>query len=66
MDLKRVVNHKKKFLDICIDWSNFIHNSRILVNSSFYNKFNNQNNLAMTFFNNKYILSNKDIQILVG
>src|SRR5688572_1511329 len=49
--LQAVVDHKKKFLDICVDWPGSTHNSRILVNSSFYNQFNNQNNLGMIFFN---------------
>lgn len=53
--LQAVVDHKKKFLDICVGWPGSTHDSRILVNSSLYNEFNNQNNLAMIFFN-KYIL----------
>ena len=54
--LQAVVDHNKKFLDICIGWPGFTHNSRVLTNSNFYNKFNNQNNLAETYFNYKYIL----------
>jgi len=54
--LQAVVDHKKKFLDICVSWPGSTHNSRILTNSNLYNKFNNQNNLVTTYFNNKYIL----------
>jgi hypothetical protein len=54
--LQAVVDHKKKFLDICVGWPGSTHDSRILVNSNLYDKFNNQNNLATTFFNNKYSL----------
>jgi hypothetical protein len=54
--LQAVVDHEKKFLDICVGWPGSTHDSRILVNSDLYNKLNNQNNLAMTSFNNKYIL----------
>jgi hypothetical protein len=54
--LQAVVDHKKKFLDICVGWPGSTHDSRILVNSNLYNKFNNQNNLASNHFNNKYIL----------
>ena len=54
--LQAVVDHKKKFLDICVGWPGSTHDSRILTNSNLYNKFNNQNNLVTTFFNNKYIL----------
>ncbi|GBC50340.2 protein ANTAGONIST OF LIKE HETEROCHROMATIN PROTEIN 1-like [Rhizophagus irregularis DAOM 181602=DAOM 197198] len=50
--LQAVVNHKKSFLDICVGWPGSTHNSRILVNSNLYNKFNN----LVTTFNNKYIL----------
>ena len=53
--LQAVVDHKKKFLDICVGWPGSTHDSRILVNSSLYNEFNSQNNLAAIFFN-KYIL----------
>jgi len=56
--LQAVVDHKKRFLDICVGWSGFTHDSRILTNSSLYDKFNNQNNLVTTPFNNKYILGN--------
>ena len=49
-------DHNKKFLDICVGWPGSTHDSRILTNSSLYNKFNNQNNLVTTYFNNKYIL----------
>jgi len=48
--LQAVVDYKKKFLDICVGWPGSTHDSRILINSNLYNKFNNQNNL------NKYIL----------
>ncbi|CAB4411933.1 unnamed protein product [Rhizophagus irregularis] len=50
--LQAVVDHKKSFLDICISWPGSTHDSRILVNSNLYNKFNN----LVTTFNNKYIL----------
>jgi hypothetical protein len=53
--LQAVVDHKKKFLDICVGWPGSTHDSRILVNSDLYNQFNNQNNLGAIFFN-KYIL----------
>ena len=52
--LQAVVDYKKKFLDICVGWPGSTHDSRILTNSSLYNKFtNSQNNLAT---NSKYIL----------
>lgn len=51
--LQAVVDHKKKFLDICVGWPGSTHDSRVLINSNLYNKFNNQSNF---FFNNKYIL----------
>ena len=54
--LQAVVDHKKKFLDICVGWPGSTHDSRVLTNSNLYNKFNNQNNLVTTYFNNKYIL----------
>ena len=54
--LQAVVDHKKRFLDICVGWPGSTHDSRILTNSSLYDKFNNQNNLVTTPFNNKYIL----------
>lgn len=54
--LQAVVDHEKKFLDICVGWPGFTHDSRILINSNLYNKFNNQHNLVTTYFNNKYIL----------
>ncbi len=54
--LQVVVDHKKKFLNICVGQSDFTHNSRILTNSNLYDKFNNQSNLVTTPFNNKYIL----------
>ena len=54
--LQAVVDHKKKFLDICVGWPGSTHDSRILTNSNLYNKFNNQSNLVTTPFNNKYIL----------
>jgi hypothetical protein len=50
--LQAVVDHKKKFLDICVGWLGSTHDSRILINSNLYNKFNN----LVTTFNNKYIL----------
>ncbi|CAB5377136.1 unnamed protein product [Rhizophagus irregularis] len=50
--LQAVVDHKKSFLDICVGWPGSTHDSRILVNSNLYNKFNN----LVTTFNNKYIL----------
>ena len=53
--LQAVIDHNKKFLDICVGWSGSTHDSRILTNSSLYNKFNNQNNLV-PYFDNKYIL----------
>jgi hypothetical protein len=40
-------------LDICVGWPGSTHDSRVLINSNLYNKFNNQSNLS---FNNKYIL----------
>jgi len=64
--LQAVVDHNKKFLDICVGWPGSTHDSRILINSNLYNKFNNQNNLVATYFSNKYILGDGDIQILVG
>ncbi|GES93030.1 putative nuclease HARBI1 [Rhizophagus clarus] len=51
--LQAVVDHKKKFLDICVGWPGSTHDSRILINSNLYNKFNNQ---VTTHLNNKYIL----------
>jgi hypothetical protein len=54
--LQAVVDHKKKFLDICVGWPGSTHDSRILINSNLYSKFNSQNNLSTTPFNNKYIL----------
>ena len=57
--LQAVVDHKKKFLDICVGWPGSTHDSRILTNSNLYNKFNNQNNLVTTLFNNKYILDDE-------
>ena len=54
--LQAVVDYKKKFLDICVGWPGSTHDSRILINSNIYNKFNNQDNLVATSFNNKYIL----------
>ncbi|GBB92631.1 hypothetical protein RclHR1_20360002 [Rhizophagus clarus] len=51
--LQAVVDHKKKFLDICVGWPGSMHDSRILINSNLYNKFNNQ---VTTHLNNKYIL----------
>ncbi len=54
--LQALVDHKKKFLDICVGWPGSTHDSRVLTNSNLYNKFNNQNNLVTTYFNNKYIL----------
>jgi hypothetical protein len=54
--LQAVVDHNKKFLDICSGWPGSTHDSRVLTNSNLYNKFNNQNNLVTTYFNNKYIL----------
>ena len=54
--LQAVVDHKKRFLDICVGWPGSTHDSRILTNSNLYNKFNNQNDLVTTPFNNKYIL----------
>ena len=44
--LQAVVDHEKKFLDICVGWPGSTHDSRILANSNLYNKFNNQNNLS--------------------
>ena len=46
--LQAVVDHNKKFLDICVGWPGSTHDSKILVNSNLYNKFNNQDNLATT------------------
>ncbi len=57
--LQAVVDHNKKFLDICVGWPGSTHDSRVLTNSNLYNKFNNQNNLAGTYFNNKYILGDE-------
>src|SRR4051812_24643614 len=57
--LQAVINHKKKFLDICVGWSDSTYDSKILANSNLYNKFNNQNNLVTTYFNNKYILGDE-------
>jgi len=54
--LQAVVDHNKKFLDICVGWPGSTHDSRVLTNSNLYNKFNNPNNLAISSFNNKYIL----------
>jgi DDE superfamily endonuclease len=55
--LQAVVDHKKKFLDICVGWPGSTHDSRVLINSNIYNRFNtNQNNLVSNYFNNKYIL----------
>ncbi|GBC09302.1 hypothetical protein RclHR1_08750011 [Rhizophagus clarus] len=51
--LQAVVDHKKKFLDICVGWPGSMHDNRILINSNLYNKFNNQ---VTTHLNNKYIL----------
>ncbi|GES92551.1 putative nuclease HARBI1 [Rhizophagus clarus] len=51
--LQAVVDHKRKFLDICVGWPGSTHDSRILINSNLYNKFNNQ---VTTHLNNKYIL----------
>ncbi|GES88804.1 protein ANTAGONIST OF LIKE HETEROCHROMATIN PROTEIN 1-like [Rhizophagus clarus] len=51
--LQAVVDHKKKFLDICVGWPGSTYDSRILINSNLYNKFNNQ---VTTYLNNKYIL----------
>ncbi|CAB5124125.1 unnamed protein product [Rhizophagus irregularis] len=50
--LQAVVDHKKSFLDICVGWPGSTHDSRILINSNLYNKFNN----LVTTFNNKNIL----------
>ena len=50
--LQAVVDHKKKFLDICVGWPGSTHDSRILVNSNLYNQFNNQNNLGAIFLIN--------------
>ncbi|GBC35406.2 protein ANTAGONIST OF LIKE HETEROCHROMATIN PROTEIN 1-like [Rhizophagus irregularis DAOM 181602=DAOM 197198] len=57
--LQAVVDHEKKFLDICVGWLGSTHDSRILVNSDLYNKFENQNNLAVTPFHNKYFLGDE-------
>jgi hypothetical protein len=54
--LQAVVDHKKKFLDICVGWPGSTHDSRVLINSNLYNKFNSQNNLVPNCFSNKYIL----------
>ena len=54
--LQAVVDYKKKFLDIYVGWPGSTHDSRVLINSRLYNKFNNQNNLLPNYFNNKYIL----------
>ncbi|GES88053.1 protein ANTAGONIST OF LIKE HETEROCHROMATIN PROTEIN 1-like [Rhizophagus clarus] len=54
--LQAVVDHKKKFLDICVGWPGSTHDSRILINSNLYNKFNNQ---VTTHLNNKYILGDE-------
>jgi hypothetical protein len=54
--LQAVVDHEKKFLDICVGWPGSTHDSRILVNSDLYNKFENHANLATTPFKNKYFL----------
>ena len=54
--LQAVVDHKKKFLDVCVGWPGSTHDSRVLVNSNLYNKFNNQTNIVSNYFNNKYIL----------
>ncbi|GES75821.1 putative nuclease HARBI1 [Rhizophagus clarus] len=51
--LQAVVDHKKKFLDICVGWPGSTYDSRILINSNLYNKFNNQVTMHL---NNKYIL----------
>ena len=64
--LQAVVDHKKKFLDICVGWPGSTHDSRILVNSNLYDKFNNQDNLVATPYNNKYILGDGGYQTLVG
>lgn len=54
--LQAVVDHNKKFLDICVGWPGSTHDSRVLTNSNLYNIFNSQNNLVTIYFNNKYIL----------